>query len=66
MDKVMAGLILLGLIAFGALCAVESCCRPEPFGHEGWQDASEASGEGYYFVDKQGRERFIRYDALQK
>lgn len=66
MDNIVAGLMLLGLIAFGALCAVESCCRHEPFGYEAKQELDEARGEGYYFVDRQGRERFIRYDALQK
>jgi hypothetical protein len=66
MDKVMAGLILLGLIAFGALCAVESCCKPEETAYESKQQAAEARGEGEHYYDADGKLRFAYYDELAK
>jgi hypothetical protein len=61
MDNIVAGLILLGLIAFSALCIVESCCRPEPPAYQQKQEAAEARGDGEYFIDRDGVVRFRYY-----
>lgn len=57
----MAGLILLGMVAFSAMCIVESRCKPEDPAYHQKQEAAEIRGEGEYFVDRDGVVRFRYY-----
>lgn len=65
MDKFLGCLFVLLLLAFATFAAIDSCTKPEPMFYEAVQDAAVEAGEGEYYTDMFGYERF-RWIKKQK
>lgn len=63
MDKFFPALFVLLLLAFAAIAAVEACSQPEPMFYKAVQDAAAEAGEGEYYIDRWGYERFRWLDS---
>ena len=66
MDTALAGLLVLMLLAFAGLTAVQSCDETPRLEFREWQEVAEREGRGEYYVDPQGRERFKIFDKLER